>query len=374
MARLSYNAEHREFRLASGRYAKAFFSNSVAIWLRQSNEDRAMKYRKGEAKAYSRQHMRGVWAAAATPFVPGSLKIDEAGLRRNIRHWIDDLKIDGLFIAGKQGEFFSMSIEERKRVMEIAADEANAGEGRKAQTIMSASDQNLDVVIDLARHAQAIGGDYIVVHAPTLHFHHGHEQAVKEYYKYIASKVDIGMALWSHPDNGFLLSPEECAELADIENVVAIKYSVPREMYVKLTQLAGKKILVSTASEDEWFDNIVELGWQLYLCSSPPYTMQTKVDLRMREYTDLAFAGKVADAKRVRDSLNPVREAFKRTRPAEKPYAHQKYWQELLGQVGGPVRRPMLELTEAEKFATKAAFEGCGLKLSGTTKSQAAAE
>jgi 4-hydroxy-tetrahydrodipicolinate synthase len=138
---------------------------------------------------------------------------------------------------------------------------------------------------------------------------------------------------------------------------------VPRDMYAKLTRLAGDKILVSTASEAEWFDNIVELGWQLYLCSSPPYTLQTAVDLRMREYTDLAFAGNIAAAKRVRDSLDPVRDAIKKTRPADKPYAHQKYWQELLGQVGGPVRRPLLELTEAEKAATKAAFDGCGLKL-----------
>ena len=116
--------------------------------------------------------------------------------------------------------------------------------------------------------------------------------------------------------------------------MVAIKYSVPREMYARLTRLAGDKILVSTASEEEWFDNIVELGWQLYLCSSPPYTLQTKVDRRMREYTDLAFAGEVARAKAVRDSLNPVREAFRRTRPPEKFHSHSKYWQELLGPGG----------------------------------------
>ena len=28
----------------------------------------------------------------------------------------------------------------------------------------------MDVVIELARHAEAIGADYIVVHAPVLHF------------------------------------------------------------------------------------------------------------------------------------------------------------------------------------------------------------
>ncbi len=92
----------------------------------------------------------------------------------------------------------------------------------------------------------------------------------------------------------------------------------------------------------------------------------------MRDYTDLAFAGEVAKAKAVRDSLNPVREAFRRTRPAEKPPAHSKYWQELLGQVGGRVRPPMLELTDAEKEATRRAFETCGLRANGHVKSSAA--
>ncbi len=132
------------------------------------------------------------------------------------------------------------------------------------------------------------------------------------------------------------------------------------------------KILVSTASEAEWFDNIVELGWQLYLCSSPPYTLQTKVDLRMRQYTDLAMAGNVTEGRRVRDSLNPVRAAFRKTRPPGKPYAHQKYWQELLGQVGGPVRRPLVELTEAEKAATREALETCGLRLTSDAPAVAA--
>jgi 4-hydroxy-tetrahydrodipicolinate synthase len=317
-----------------------------------------MKYRKHEAKDYSRQNMRGIWAAANTPFAADHA-LDEAGLRKNLRHWFDTLKIDGAFIAGKQGEFFSMSLSERKRTFEVAVDEAKG----KTGTIMSCSDQNIDTVIELAKHAQAVGGDYIVVHAPILHFHNKFEETVYEYYCYIASQVDIGIAMWSHPDSGYLMSPQLCAQIADIPNIVAIKYSVPREMYVELTRLAGDRILVSTASEEEWFDNIVELGWQLYLCSSPPYTMQTAVDQRMREYTDLAMRGEVAAGRRVRDSLDPVRQAIRRTRPAEKPHAHQKYWQTLLGQVGGTVRRPLLELTEAEKAATRAAFEHCGLRL-----------
>lgn len=317
-----------------------------------------MKYKKNEAKEYSRENMRGIWAAALNP-MREDFSIDEDGLRANITHWIDDLKIDGFFIAGKQGEFFSMSLEERKRNFEVAVDAV----GDKAGTIMSCSDQNFDTVIELAQHAQNVGADYIVVHAPMLHFLSDRDDTVYNYYREICERVDIGIAMWSHLDSGYLMSPQLCNRVADLPNIMAIKYSVPRDMYVELSQLAGDKILVSTASEDEWFDNIVELNWQLYLCSSPPYLLQTKNDLRMREYTDLAFAGKVDEARKVRDSLEPVRSALKGSRPGGKPQAHQKYWQELLGQVGGPVRSPLLQLTDEEKAKTKSAFEACGLKL-----------
>ena len=326
-----------------------------------------MTYAKSEAKDHARAHLRGIWAAALMPFSE-ELSMNEMGLRRNLRHWVDDLGIDGVFIAGKQSEFFSMSVAERKRAFEITVDEV----GRRAGVIASCSDQNMDVVIELAKHAQAVGADYIVVHAPVLHFLHQQDETLYQYYKTISERIDIGIAMWSHPDSGYLMSPELCARIAELPNIVAIKYSVPREMYTRLTRLAGDKLIVSTASEEEWFDNIVELGWRLYLCSSPPYLFQTKIDRRMRDYTDLAFAGEVGKAKAVRDSLNPVREAFRRSRPPEKPPSHSKYWQELLGQIGGRVRPPMLELTDAEKEATRRAFETCGLRVNGQVKSSAA--
>jgi 4-hydroxy-tetrahydrodipicolinate synthase len=324
-----------------------------------------MNYSRKDAKAYARTHLSGIWAAAQTPF-KADLSIDEAGLRRNLRHWVDDLGVDGVFVTGKQGEFFSMSLAERKRTFEIAVDEIGG-----ARTILSCSDQNLGTVIELAKHAQAIGSDFIVVHAPVLHFLSAQDETLMAYYQAVSDAVDIGIAMWSHPDSGYLMSPELCARVADLPNVVAIKYSVPREMYAKLTRLAGDKLIVSTASEDEWFDNIVELNWRLYLCSSPPYVYQTAVDRRMRDYTDLAFKGDIARAKVIRDSLDPVREAFKRSRPPEKFHAHSKYWQELLGQAGGAVRPPLLELTDAEKEATQRAFEGCGLKLADVRSSAA---
>ena len=317
-----------------------------------------MKYRKSDAMDYARENLRGLWAANLTPF-SADLSLDEPGFRRNLRHWADDLEIDGLFIAGKQAEFFSMSLEERKRTFDIAIDEI----GDRCGTIMSCSDENLDVVMELAGHAQDIGADYAIVHSPPLYFHQDVNEVLEEYYSYIADRVDIGIAMWHQPDYGYTMSPELCARIAKIPNIVAIKYSVQPKLYAELTRISCDDLIVSTSAEDRWLDNIIELGWQVYLCSTPPYLMQTKADKRMREYTDLAMKGEFDQARAVRDSLEPVREALKLNRPKGKPQAYQKYWQELLGQTGGRVRRPLLELTETEQAATRDAFEACGLDL-----------
>ena len=318
-----------------------------------------MKYKKSEAKEYARENFRGVWAATMTPF-DDSLAMDEAAYRRNLRHWAQTLKLGGLFVSGKQGEFFSMSVAERMRSFELAVEEADGHCG----IVSSCSDINLDVVLALARHSQNVGADYIVVHSPVLHFGADTDETIYEYYRYLSEQLDIGIALWNHPDCGYVMSPELCARIAELPNIVAIKYSVDRALYKRLTEMAGDKIIVSTASEEEWLDNVIELGWRLYLCSTPPFLLQTAVDQRINGYTQLAFEGKHAEARALRDSLNPARQAFKQSRPKGKPQAHSKYWMELLGQTGGPVRRPLLQLTEAEKQATREALARSGLRLS----------
>jgi 4-hydroxy-tetrahydrodipicolinate synthase len=324
-----------------------------------------MKYKKSEAKAYAREHMVGVWAANLTPF-NDALQLDEKAYRENLHHWVNDLKLGGLFIAGKQAEFFSMSIAERKRLIdlsvEVASDAGTRNGAGACGIVTSCSDTNLDVVLELAEHSKNVGADYVIVHSPVLHFGADTDETIYEYYRYLSEKIDLGLAMWNHPDCGYVMSPELCARIAELPNVVAIKYSTDRAKYARLTEMVGDKIHVSNPDEPDWLENIIELGWKLYLCSTPPFLLQSKVDQRMNEYTQLAFAGKFEEARKVRDSLNPVREAIKHSKPKGKPQAHGKYWQELLGQHGGPVRRPLLQLTEAEREATRQAFAQCGLR------------
>ena len=135
-----------------------------------------MEYSRSDAKAHAKATMTGIWAAALMPFTD-DLRMDEDGFRSNVHHWTRELGIEGLFISGKQGEFFSMSVGERKRSFELAVEAT----GDHGQTIMSCSDQNMDVVIDLARHAENVGADYVVVHAPALHFSKAQDETLMGY-------------------------------------------------------------------------------------------------------------------------------------------------------------------------------------------------
>jgi 4-hydroxy-tetrahydrodipicolinate synthase len=314
-----------------------------------------MKYKRSEAKEFAREHMKGLWGASLTPF-DSELRIDESGFRKNLRHWRDDLKLGGIFISGKQGEFFSLSMAERKRTFEIAVEEARGA----FYTIMSCWDLNLTNTIELMKYAEEIGADFVIVQNPLL-YSGASEETVYHYYRHLSDQVQIGIALWNNADHGYAMSSRLCAELARVPNIVAIKDTVPRKDYSELTRLAGDLLLVSNPSEEDWFDNIVELGWQVYLSSPPAFLMQTSEDHRLRDYTELAMQGHVARAREVRNSLDPVRQALNESRPPGKMQAQFKYWLELLGLIGGPVRPPLLQLTEDEKKKIREAFNSCGL-------------
>ena len=165
-----------------------------------------MKYSKLDAKDYARGEHEGHLGRGHEPFNE-DFSFNEEGLRRNIRHWIDDLAIQGLFIAGKQGEF-AHHVAGRAQGQHGDRGGRVRGQGRHHHVLLR---PDFDVVVELARHAEAVGADYIVVHAPMLHFITDRDDTVYNYYKSVCDQVNLGIAMWSHPDSGYLMSPGACA-------------------------------------------------------------------------------------------------------------------------------------------------------------------
>ncbi|MFK7753872.1 MAG: hypothetical protein AB8B51_15160, partial [Sedimentitalea sp.] len=75
--------------------------------------------------------------------------------------------------------------------------------------------------------------------APVLSFDHDRSEGLYQYYKRFCDQLGIGIAMWSHPDSGYLMQPDDSARIAELPNITAIKQAVPGEMYVRLSQMIG---------------------------------------------------------------------------------------------------------------------------------------
>src|SRR3972149_2366136 len=113
-----------------------------------------MKYRKSEAKEYAKKNMRGVWGASLTPFTK-DYKIDEDAFRHNMRHWIDNLQIEGMYLDGINAESFHQTIAERKRLFKIAVEESKGDMVIMPYTSHACPED----VLDMTRYAEGVGGD-----------------------------------------------------------------------------------------------------------------------------------------------------------------------------------------------------------------------
>ena len=79
-------------------------------------------YTKNEAKEWARSFLVGQWSTLVTPFDENGL-VDEKGLRNNIEY-IKSLGTNGAGCSWGMGEFWSLSTNERKRLMSIVKDQA----------------------------------------------------------------------------------------------------------------------------------------------------------------------------------------------------------------------------------------------------------
>ncbi len=99
--------------------------------------------------------INGVIPALITPFSKNE-SINENGLKSLVEHSIKK-GVNGLYLTGSTGEGFLMTPDERKRVVEVVA-EQNQG---RVPLIAHVGAIGTKSSINLARHAEAIGCDAI---------------------------------------------------------------------------------------------------------------------------------------------------------------------------------------------------------------------
>ncbi len=160
--------------------------------------------------------LAGVFPALVTPFDKDE-GVDENAFRRLIRHVIDD--VDGLVPCGTTGEFPYLSVEEQKRLVEIAVEEAQG-----KPVIAGTGAPSTRQVIELAENAREAGASACLVVTP--YFLHPSDKGIYQHFYELARAVDIPIIMYNIPQVMDAYLPRTVIEdLADIDNIVALKDS-----------------------------------------------------------------------------------------------------------------------------------------------------
>jgi dihydrodipicolinate synthase/N-acetylneuraminate lyase len=322
---------------------------------------RRTAFARGEAKAAARELLRGSVAAPCLP-VDEHGDIDEAGLRHDIRHCIDVLGSTGLYINGTFQHYWLLTVEQRRRVVEIAVDEVDG----VVPIINRCAHTSPRQAIELAQHTAELGVPFIDLVPPDPQFVGADPHVLVRYYTTIAEQTELGVILFHTPGVGYTMSPELLAELAEIPNVCGIDNGMPLDHTNKVRDLVGDSVLVVDPIEDRCLVNMLEYGQQVIFTGDSPM-FDSAADQPLRRYIDAALAGRAAEAARIFEALEPVRDVHRRwvqdrwTSSRLIPVGVIKYWAAQLGMTGGPTPRPLPSLTAEEMDELRAELVFVGL-------------
>ena len=314
------------------------------------------------AKRLAREKVKGLWIAIPTPFTADGGEIDEDVLTAAVDHYIDGLNVDGIFCGGVMGEFWALSLDERKRVHELVARQA-AG---RVPVMAQVGHHVFSDTVHLCDHAIEHSVDFGIAMNP-YYPPSPPPESVRAWYEALAGASPLPMFLFNTMYSGYTLSPELIAELADLENICGIKNPQGMEHLLRVQALAGDRIVVTDASERHWLELHTEHGFRALMSTPALALYQRPGDLPIADYTRLADSGDLEGARALSDRLGPARDAFDRwmREPWLKrkviPIAQLKAWLGLLGLPQGPVRPPLVPLTRDEEAALRSDLDAAGI-------------
>jgi len=164
--------------------------------------------------------MRGIFAIPQTPF-DESMDIIWEDLRREVDFCIE-AGAHGLVMPVLASEFYVLSDEERKKVIDVVVDQANG----KIPVIAGIAAVTKKVALILGRHADDAGVDGVIALPPYV----GNRTLVdiREYYSDISKVVNVPIFIQNaSPPFGAALTPEFIGKMADeIDHIDYVKEEV----------------------------------------------------------------------------------------------------------------------------------------------------
>jgi 4-hydroxy-tetrahydrodipicolinate synthase len=173
-----------------------------------------------------RKQFTGVGTALITPFTRGGV-VDEAGVKRLARRQING-GVHFLVPCGTTGESPTLSVEEKRRVVELVAEEADG----KVPILAGAGGYDTREVIHAAAEMQKAGATGLL--SVTPYYNRPTQEGLFQHYRAIADSMPLPIVLYNVPGRtGCNIEPATVARLATIKNIVGVK-----EASGNMTQMA----------------------------------------------------------------------------------------------------------------------------------------
>jgi 4-hydroxy-tetrahydrodipicolinate synthase len=221
--------------------------------------------------------------------------LDLDAYRALVRHCVGALDRRLLFVTSGNGEFWSLTVDERKRLLEATVDTARA---IAPDTIIQSCTSSMTVqdALELTQHAQASGSDICFLQTPMMEAHGG--AGVFRFFDYIASRTDVALGILNSPSSGYVLTPAEVARLYDeIPAVCAIKAGSLQPWHTKQT-----KALVPGMVVWECDTTVYPAGWLRHGLTSKvqmgtvSYLLETPAHRQVTHYWDLIWNDELSEA------------------------------------------------------------------------------
>ena len=272
-----------------------------------------------------------------TPFAEDH-SLDEAAARKLARHLIEHGS-HGLVHAGTTGESPTLDDDEKLALLRAVRDEV----GPAVLLICGTGSNDTRHSERLSATAADNGADAVL--AVTPYYNKPNFTGIKAHYEAVAKAAGIPVVLYNIPSRVVVnLSPEQLAELAAIENVVAVKQANDDE----LQPIDGLRVL---AGNDGTFLPTLEMGE-----AGGVLVASHLVGSDMREIYDAVKAGDGERAREIDARLRPIYEMVSRTNPIP-----VKCGLELLGVCSCRARLPIVEADDEQRAEIRGVLEMQGL-------------
>lgn len=166
---------------------------------------------------------RGYWVATPTPFRRDG-QFDETAFRAALKLYLSE-GVHGVLVNGTTGEWFAQSPEERRQVVEAAVDEV----GGRIPVVVGCSSYTPAETIELAEHARSCGAAGAACTPPP--YVHPTEEETVAFYRAVSEAVDIPWMVYNWPrGTGVDVPVRTILRLAELDRVVAVKDSTGDEL------------------------------------------------------------------------------------------------------------------------------------------------